>query len=135
MLTAGHACWSIIARQAGMPPISTLLLPGPGDSGAPCMVGSPTRAAKGISCFLQFPLAGYRNRPSATPIPSSTNERWVSPILIGSALVEAILTAVATAFAGALGAAMVPPVWFAAMANWHACEARPAACAGASVAA
>src|SRR5438034_252884 len=44
-LAAGHACWSTMVRQAGKPPISTLGLPGPGDSGLPCVVRSVTRAA------------------------------------------------------------------------------------------
>jgi len=48
MLTAGQACWSIMARQAGMKPIITLVLPGPGASGAPWVVGSAIRAAGGI---------------------------------------------------------------------------------------
>src|SRR5512133_2734520 len=43
-----------IPRHAGCPPIMTLLLPGPGASGHPCAVGSPTRAAGpfGISAHL-----------------------------------------------------------------------------------
>src|ERR1035438_2302528 len=52
MLTAGQACWSIIARQAGRPPMRTLGLPGPGESGAPWAVGSVTRAAGGIGSIL-----------------------------------------------------------------------------------
>jgi hypothetical protein len=36
------------ARQAGIPPISTVVLPGPGASGDPWLVGSPVRAAKGM---------------------------------------------------------------------------------------
>ena len=35
MLAAGQACWSMVARQAGIPPIRTLTAPGPGESGAP----------------------------------------------------------------------------------------------------
>jgi hypothetical protein len=52
MLTAGHICWSIMARHAGMLPIMTLALPGPGASGAPWAVGSDMRAAGGMSSFL-----------------------------------------------------------------------------------
>src|SRR5580765_7976534 len=59
MLTAGHACWSIMARQAGRPPMSTLTLPGPGARGMPWVVGSSMRAAGGMvsssNYWLSFP--------------------------------------------------------------------------------
>src|SRR6185436_15173114 len=42
---SGHACVSEPARQAGFPPISTVEQPGPGASGVPWLVMSPTRAA------------------------------------------------------------------------------------------
>ncbi|WP_337589430.1 hypothetical protein [Paenibacillus contaminans] len=45
----GQACVSDIARQAGIPPINTFTLPGPGPSGVPWPVISPTLAAGGIS--------------------------------------------------------------------------------------
>src|SRR5580693_7630195 len=80
------------------------------------------------------------NRPSATPIPSSTNNLCLSAVLTGSPLREANLTAFATARAGAkkglggrggrLGRARLPPVWFAAIAKAPAGEAGPAASAG-----
>ena len=35
MLTAGQACWSMVALHAGILPISTVALPGPGARGAP----------------------------------------------------------------------------------------------------
>src|SRR5947209_14237420 len=43
--TSGHACMSEIARQAGIPPMNTVGQPGPGPSGVPWLVMSPTRAA------------------------------------------------------------------------------------------
>src|SRR5208283_847559 len=73
------------------------------------------------------------NRPSATPVPSSTNNLCLSALLTGSPLSEANLTAFATARAGAkgrggrLGGARLPPVWFAAIAKEPAGEAGPAA--------
>src|SRR5271165_3892462 len=81
------------------------------------------------------------NRPSATPVPSSTNNLCLSALLTGSPLSEANLTAFATARAGAkgrggrLGGARLPPVWFAAIAKEPAGEAGPAASAGAFAAA
>src|SRR5262249_12384648 len=43
--TSGQACVSAVARHAGIPPISTVGQPGPGPSGVPWPVRSPTRAA------------------------------------------------------------------------------------------
>jgi len=83
---------------------------------------------------------GRANRPSATPIPSSRNNRCVSAILAGPGLVQASLTAAATATAGAkggggtggaLGGAKFPPVRNAAIAKAPAEETRSAAFAGA----
>src|SRR6266567_8071211 len=42
---SGQACVSATARHAGCPPIMTVAHPGPGLSGVPWLVLSPTRAA------------------------------------------------------------------------------------------
>jgi hypothetical protein len=42
---SGHVCVSEPARHAGMPPISTVAHPGPGESGVPWLVVSATLAA------------------------------------------------------------------------------------------
>jgi len=60
MLTMGQACWSIMARQAGRPPMRTLTLPGPGASGMPWVVRSVMRAAGGILRPQDSQIIRYR---------------------------------------------------------------------------
>src|SRR5260370_16086834 len=55
-----------MARQAGWPQIMTSVLPGPGESGAPCVVGSATLAAGGI-------LKASRGDPNTS---ASLLHRW-----------------------------------------------------------
>jgi hypothetical protein len=48
----GQVWKSMVALHAGFPPIKTFTLPGPGLSGVPWLVKSPTRAAGGIAPSL-----------------------------------------------------------------------------------
>jgi hypothetical protein len=60
----GQAWKSADARQAGIPPMSTVGLPGPGPNGVPWLVKSPTLAAIGmLASFFFLRGAFLKNRP------------------------------------------------------------------------
>jgi hypothetical protein len=83
MLTMGQACWSIMARQAGRPPMRALTLPGPGASGMPWVVRSVMRAAGGIlrpqdSQIIRYRIYEEKHLESFRTSPNGLDHKTVS---------------------------------------------------------
>src|SRR4029077_6649590 len=88
-LTRGQTWKSLSARHAGCPPMSTVGHPGPGPSGVPWLVKSPSRAAG-----LRMPQLMLMIEPCSVSLPDDFNSRLLLDSIETCGAFSAMLDAV-----------------------------------------